>query len=406
MRADAITLISRQRLRGSVDGSSAYLLSLCAAMRDAGFRLHLVSPTPAAFGRWPAIWLGGEMAMFDTIAMRGAWRLGRLVVARDPRVLLGATYAVVGSVLRRAGLRGWRSTPAAYAIGLPVSDADRRFVARHAPAGAAAVIADYAFLTELIAYAPARRSLVVMHDLFSSRPAQFARVGCADSTRCVTEEEELRMLARAGCVVAIQPEEAALVARRLPGTLVIDVPMAVRPVAAPQPGVGGVLLVGSGAAPNVDAVAWLLSAIWPRVREALPDALLTIAGAAGLSVGKAPEGVRIIGRVGDLAPLYRDMAVVVAPLRAGSGLKVKLIEALGHGKAVVATEVTMQGVSEAARNAVIIADDPAVFAQAIVALLRDPAARRRLATAALAVARTHHAPEACSRALIETLRTS
>ncbi len=386
----SVTVISRQRLLGRANGSSAYLLSLCEALHDAGMTLHLVSPTPATFGRWPAVRMGPEMAVFSSIAMRGAWRVGGWLVARDPRILL---RAIVTLATRRFG---GRDTPAAYAVALPVSRADQLFVARHARGQPAAVIADYAFLTELIAYAlsPAALGVVVMHDLFSSRAAQFTQVGGDDSTAAIGEDAEMALLALADCVVAIQPAEAAIVARRLPATRVLTAPMAVRPVAAPQPGIGGVLFVGSGAAPNVDGLAWFLAEIWPAVRAAVPGTVLTVVGGVGREVAATP-GVHIAGRVDDLAPTYRDAAVVISPLRVGSGLKIKLVEALGHGKAVVATSVTLQGIEAATRSAVIVADDPAPFAAGIVALLQDPALRARHAAAALDVAHRHFSAAAC-----------
>jgi succinoglycan biosynthesis protein ExoO len=333
------------------------------------------------------------MAVFSSIAMRGAWRIGPFLVARDPRILLRAAAGLVKRSL---------NPPAPYAIGLPISRADQVFVARHARGPTAAVIADYAFLTDLIAYAPAAPSLVVMHDLFSSRAAQFDRVGSRDSTADISEAAEMAMLSLADCVVAIQPQEAAIVARRLPSTRVLTAPMAVRPVAAPQPGDGGLLFVGSAAAPNVDGLRWFLDDIWPILCR---GTVLTVAGAAGRAVGAVPEGVTVAGRVEDLTEAYRAAAVVISPLRAGSGLKIKLIEALGHGKAIVATRVTVQGVEALTQDAVLLADDAAGFARAITVLLRDPALRVQHGEAALKAAREHFSAAACYGEVIAQITT-
>ena len=383
-----VTVISRQRLQGRGNGSSAYLLSLCRAVREAGFSVHLVSPTPATFGRWPAIWLGREMAVFSSIAMRGAWRIGPFLVARDPRILLRAAAGLVKRSL---------NPTAAYAIGLPVSRADQMFVARYARGPADAVIADYAFLTDLIAYAAGATSLVLMHDLFSSRAAQFERAGRRDSTASISEAAEMAMLSLAGCVVAIQQQEAAAIKQRLPFMRVLTAPMAVEAVAAAQPGEGGLLFVGSAAAPNVDGLRWFLDDIWPIL---CGGTVLTVAGAVGRAVGAVPEGVIVAGRIEDLTQAYRAAAVVISPLRIGSGLKVKLIEALGHGKAIVATRVTVRGVEAATQDAVLLADDPAGFARAITLLLRDPALRTRHGEAALTAAREHFSPHACYGAVV------
>jgi succinoglycan biosynthesis protein ExoO len=110
--------------------------------------------------------------------------------------------------------------------------------------------------------------------------------------------------------------------------------------------------------------------------------------------------------VPDLAPHYRDAAVVVSPLLAGSGLKIKLIEALGHGKAVVATGITLQGVRVECAPALRPIDEPAAFAAEIVTLLKDPSLRLMRAAASLRVARDSFSAEACYAGLLDHLRTA
>jgi hypothetical protein len=85
----------------------------------------------------------------------------------------------------------------------------------------------------------------------------------------------------------------------------------------------------------------------------------------------------------------------------GSGLKIKLIEALGHGKSVVATRVTLQGVEDDARDAVAVADEASDFAAAIIALLTNKQLRMARASSALELARTRFSPEACYADLLD-----
>ena len=75
-------------------------------------------------------------------------------------------------------------------------------------------------------------------------------------------------------------------------------------------------------------------------------------------MGPMPPGVSVMGLVKDLTPLYRDAGVIISPLRIGSGLKVKLIEALSHGKSIVGTARTLQGVEEQLADAILVADEP------------------------------------------------
>jgi succinoglycan biosynthesis protein ExoO len=394
-----ICVLSRQRIVGNTNGSSTYLLSLCEALHRDGHALHLLCPSPSMFGRWPALLMGPDMAIFRSIKIRGALRIGNIHVAVNPTVLRRAVVGFLGKALARLGIRvAALSKPAPYSIGLPWDPADLRYVEKHAPRRADGVLVDYAFLTEGVARIPAPRgpSAVVMHDLFSSRPALYGPLGADPTAGLVDRDREMTMLSRADAVIAIQAEEAAKVQRQLPATRVLLAPMATVPVAAPQAGTGSELLfIGSNTSPNVDALHWFFGEVWPSVRRANPAVRLNVVGNVAASFPTAPDGVVMVGRVDDLTTPYASAAVVISPLRGGSGLKIKLIEALGHGKAIVATTTTLQGVTDIVGSAVIVADDAQAFAEAIATLLKDAALRATFGARALAVVRDHFSPEAC-----------
>jgi glycosyltransferase involved in cell wall biosynthesis len=268
------------------------------------------------------------------------------------------------------------------------------------------LIADYCFLTETFPYAlrPDANTAVIMHDLFSSRARQFAALESSDSVVALSEAEECALLGRADAVVAIQKDEAEFLQSRVPGRRIIVAPMAVTPVEAVQPGRGDhVLFVGSSAAPNVDGLRWFLDRCWPRIRAQQPAAILRVAGTVCQKIGAVPTGVELLGLVDDLAPLYADAGLVCSPLRVGSGLKIKLIEALGHGKAVVATSITLQGVREILHDCVRVADDPDGLVSAILDLIVDERARIEIATRGLIAVRHYFSPEACYGAFVDAL---
>lgn len=409
----SVSVLSRQRVQESTNGSSTYLLGICGALRAEGFSVHLICPTPGVLGRTPVMSVARESRLLDSISIRGTWRVGDLVIARAPRIWFAAALGVADRLARRIGITALaaHARPAPYAVALPWTTEDYVYVARHARGRADAVLADYGFLSPGIPYAlrPRSPSAILMHDLFSSRPAGFASIGSTDSVVRIDAGEEAALLAAADTVIAIQSDEAAKARAMLPaGRRVVVAPMAATPVAAPQPSdaAEGLLFVGSGTAPNVDALRWFLAEVMPRLQHAGAPVRLRVAGTvcARFVAEQLPASVDLLGRVDDLASLYRSAAVVISPLRVGSGLKIKLIEALAQGKAVVATGVTLQGVSDLVMGAVRQADDAAAFAGEIQVLLADDAARARLASAALAVATRHLRSEVAYAQAIAVLR--
>lgn len=394
-----VVFISRQRLVGATNGSSAYLLALAQAVRDTGLVPHLAQPSPGLFGRTPLFRLRPEMGVFETISIRASVAVGPWRIALDPAVWLRAMHGVGSRLVAKFGwAHGWLAErKAPYAVAAPWTLQDRLFVARfarrsHVPH---AVLLDYFFQAEALPYfmEPVVRSAIIMHDRFSARDEQFSAAGQQDSVVAIDRPAEIAGLMKADAVIAIQKDEAEFVRREVPGTTAIVAPMAASVVAAPQPGEADkVLFVGSNTAPNVHALDWFVTAVWPIVRQARPDAVLLIAGKVCDAVVIDSAGVQLLGLVDDLAPLYTSAGVVISPLKQGSGLKIKLVEALAHGKATVVTSVTLQGVAEILSDAVRLADEPAPFGEAIVALLRDDAARAALAGKALDAAARHFGP--------------
>jgi len=255
--------------------------------------------------------------------------------------------------------------------------------------------------------APLSPTAVIMHDLLSARSENFQQAGADDSVTQMDAASEAELLRRADLVVAIQAQEGEAVRRMVHSrTSVVVAPMAQSTVAQPQPGNGGGLLfVGSGTAPNVDGLRWFLADVWPQIRAARPDATLSIVGrvCGQLGVQAQLPGVSLLGRVPDLSPLYSNADVVISPLRAGSGLKIKLVEALAAGKAIVASPVTLQGVEHLLQDAVLRANSSAEFAQAVISLLEDPALRATLADQALSAARRHFSFESAAAPFVATL---
>jgi len=134
--------------------------------------------------------------------------------------------------------------------------------------------------------------------------------------------------------------------------------------------------------PNLDALDYLLEDIFPLVRQASPSARLRIVGRrppAGLKerIARCP-GVELVGEVADVRPFLARAAVVVVPLRIGGGSRIKILEALAMGKAVVSTSIGAEGLAVTDGVHLSLADAPSDFAGRTVGLLKSPEERLRL----------------------------
>jgi glycosyltransferase involved in cell wall biosynthesis len=172
-------------------------------------------------------------------------------------------------------------------------------------------------------------------------------------------------------------------------TVRTDSPVAVVPLTMPIPeqpfdAIGAdppsVLFVGNyGHPPNVDAALWLANEIFPRVRKSHPSARLWLVGEhppARLSA-LGVDGIEVTGGVPEVASWLERAAVVVAPIRMGGGMRVKVVEALAAGKAVVSTARGVAGLG-LAEGDVRIADTAVAFADSVNELLGAPTQRQEL----------------------------
>jgi hypothetical protein len=133
--------------------------------------------------------------------------------------------------------------------------------------------------------------------------------------------------------------------------------------------------------PNEDAVIYFAESILPRIRARMPDATLTVVGrnpTLRLREAAARHGIVVTGTVDDVRPSIAAAAVYVVPLRAGGGTRLKIFEALAMGKAVVSTTVGAEGLGLQPDRHFVAADDPATFADEVVALMRNADRRRAL----------------------------
>lgn len=194
------------------------------------------------------------------------------------------------------------------------------------------------------------------------------------------ERYERNTLARFDKVIAVSDRDAKQFRERYGVKSVVSIPTGVDldyfafhpPEPAPR-----VIFSGSmDWLPNADGIDWLLREVWPSVTKRIPRASLTVIGRdPPPHLVRAADGssVRFTGFVDDIRPHMRGAAASVIPLRIGGGTRIKAYEAMAQGCPIVSTTIGMEGLPAEAGRHYILADQPEEFADALVALLADPA---------------------------------
>ena len=140
--------------------------------------------------------------------------------------------------------------------------------------------------------------------------------------------------------------------------------------------------------PNEDAVRYFIGEILPLIRAGIPRTTFSVVGrnpSAELRAICQAAGVEVTGTLDDIRPAMAQASVCVVPLRAGSGTRLKIFEALAMGKAVVSTTLGAEGLAMESGRHFVAADGSRAFADAVIALLRDDNRRRRIAAAGRAL---------------------
>ena len=227
----------------------------------------------------------------------------------------------------------------------------------------------------------------------------------------LTRAEEARVWRRATLCATVTDEDRRTVRRVAPQLDVRVVPDGIDHLAPPSPATEAdgrtVLMVGNfGYHPSADAAVWFCSEILPELTRRVPDVRVLLVGTDPPPEVRALARGRVVvtGRVRQVEPYLDRAAVVVCPLRIGGGVKVKVLEGLRRGKAIVTTRLGVQGLGVAAADAVAIADDPGAFADAVARLLEEPRRRRALGRAAKAFAATLPTWDDAAEALVGAYR--
>jgi hypothetical protein len=205
-------------------------------------------------------------------------------------------------------------------------------------------------------------------NIFAGRREAFAATGLDYWWFSTSQQDEDECLRRADLLISIQSEEASTLSSRS-GVDAIVVPHVTCPKVCPPATGMNLLYVGSANPVNINAIGWFVSTGLPKLRTAGLDVELTICGGVGAHLQQCP-GVILAGVLGDLEQAYADAAVVLNPAAVGTGVSIKSLEAIAHGKCLVTTLAGAAGISDIDRVARVVAGQADV-APAVVELLCD-----------------------------------
>jgi len=269
------------------------------------------------------------------------------------------------------------------------------------------------YLPDIIRHAPQAALSYFGHDLHHARERREAALrGDAElhAQADQTEEVERRIWASVDGAIYLSEEEASVVRASSPGAVaaavspyrILDFPRR----DAPPPGLEILFVAGFAHPPNVDAAHWLVGEILPLVRQALPQARLTLAGSNPTQAVRALAGpaVEVTGSISDaeLAACYARARVAVVPLRFGAGVKGKVAEALSFGLPLVTTPTGAQGLPELADICRVVSTS-ADMAASLITLLTDASAWCKMSAAQTAYAQTMFSAENMRRTLLQAL---
>jgi glycosyltransferase involved in cell wall biosynthesis len=238
----------------------------------------------------------------------------------------------------------------------------------------------------------ARATILNLHNIesvFYGRCAGIERWPASAAFRrfcALCSDMERRWLPRFNLLLAASPHDARVVREIAPGCRCEVYPNAVPPGIQPQRPEEDVLIFSGNFEyrPNISAVRYFRLRIWPLLRERRP-------GLRWRLVGRNPDAVRrevagdprieLSGPVEDAVGALASARVVVVPLLAGSGTRLKILEAWAAGRAVVSTSLGAEGLPAQDGEHLLLADSPEQFAAAVSSLLDSPERRRMLGCA-------------------------
>ncbi|WP_322494954.1 glycosyltransferase [Chloroflexus sp.] len=189
---------------------------------------------------------------------------------------------------------------------------------------------------------------------------------------------------------------------------ILNFPLLIEPAherLTPEANGPNILYVGSvHYPPNLAGLQWFINTCWPVIKQTIPQAHLDIVGRGGEKLKNITDGISIHGYVETIEPLYQQAAVLIVPLFSGSGVRLKILEALNRGLPVVSTRIGYAGLEINEGEHLLVADDANGFAHHVCHLLSDRHERQRLAANGRTFVINHHSIYATQCGVLQLIK--
>lgn len=388
-----VAVISPIAVVPAYEGNSCRILNLCRALRSLGHEVVFVYPQAYRSGDVDDAGHVAEFGPDHFVKVTGTPLERLLYVAK--RFALRARRKIRRKLGMKTGF--YFSLEEFYGVGF--NGKYRKLQREH---GFDAVICEYIFHSAAFeAFPGSVHKILDTHDTFADRHKLF---GNDDYWFSVPVDEQVRGFKRADVVVAIQDEEAetfkAQIGGEVPEVAVVSHFLDLSHRISDY-GSADAVFLGSSYIANVRSLSYFIDRVLPLIVREMPGFRLVVAGSICKVICDHPN-VEKIGFVDHVSDAYRKAQISVNPTLMGTGINIKLLDAMAAGVVTVATETGLRGLSARYRAGVVeVADnDPEAFARHVIELARSESRRADLGGSAYAAAEAWNADQMSSLARV------
>lgn len=386
--SNTITIVIGRRLDEPTSGSSVYLMSFLKLAKQSNLRIRVVAAPVRSFGTRPWMRLHADfIALIDNFVWDGSVRFGTIFLSTSlslwARLIPRFWFTVKSYLSGNAGAKPLSQ------LGMELPEREKKGVQNAIRRERSdIVVTEYNSLGAVLEDIPARSKAIFLHDLFSLRAESFRASGLPPDHIDISLTDEAKRCRFADVLIHASANELHHLAEHLPRKqhywMSPRFPDALIKSSTDEP--ARAVFIGVRHGGNSDALAYLLDTIWPKVRAQLPATELWVVGTVGQLVPKdiadGPLGIRVLGKIDDLAEIGGRQSIGLAPTTTASGVSIKVVEYMSLGMPALVLPGALTGYDHLLDDYVIKTETDDAFCSALIRLLKDEELRKRTAARA------------------------